>query len=152
MASSIIDTLSLTLFFTLLFFPNPTFSAQVPESSPSPSPQLPSSPAFLPNSPPAPPPEHKKSPTPAPSPAEHNKSPSPAPDAPADAGQENQTHLGDLPDEDGSGGMSGGKKFGIAVGVIIAGCAVGLAAVVYRKRQRNIRRANYSYTDRRDFL
>lgn len=173
MASIVIHNLSLTLFFALLFFPNPTFSANAPESSPSPSPQLPPgpispppisqspSPAF-PGSPPAPPLSRPApdSPSPAPSPAdgddddssEHEKSPSPGPIAAADAGQGDKTHLGDLDHGDDSEGMSGGKKAGIAMGVIAAGCVLGMATVVYNKRQQNIRRAQYSYTDRRDFM
>ncbi|XP_057782646.1 classical arabinogalactan protein 4-like [Salvia miltiorrhiza] len=158
MASIIIHSLSLTIFFALLFFPNPTFSADVPESSPSPSPMAP---APSPVSPPAPPPSRLSpdSPSPAPSPADevgdssnHKESPSPAPIAAADAGQGDKMHLGDLDHGDDSEGMSGGKKAGIAMGVIAAGCVVGIAAVVYKKRQQNIRRAQYSYTDRRDFM
>ncbi|KAL1558549.1 sulfated surface glycoprotein 185-like protein [Salvia divinorum] len=147
----------ITIFFALLFLPNSTFSAVAPQSSPSPSPPRaisPPPPAPEPShkSPPAPAPSHKSPPAPAPS---HKSPPAPAlspksspapPPAPADQGK--KTHLGDL---DESGGMSGGKKAGIAVGVIAAGCVVGLAAVVYKKRQRNIRRARYSYTDQRDF-
>lgn len=44
--------------------------------------------------------------------------------------------------------MSGGKKAGIAIGVIAAAAAVGLAAVVYKKRQENIRRSRYGYNAR----
>jgi hypothetical protein len=41
-------------------------------------------------------------------------------------------------------GMSGGKKAGVVVGVFSAVAVVGLAAVVYRKRQANIRRSRYA--------
>ncbi|PWA39916.1 hypothetical protein CTI12_AA566830 [Artemisia annua] len=54
--------------------------------------------------------------------------------------------------EGGSGGMSGGKKAGIVVGVVAAVCFVGLAGVLYNKRQQNIRRAEFSSAARREFL
>ena len=40
--------------------------------------------------------------------------------------------------------MSGGKKAGVVVGAFSAAAVVGLAAVVYRKRQANIRRSRYA--------
>ncbi|XP_047944268.1 classical arabinogalactan protein 1-like [Salvia hispanica] len=138
MASDLLPLI--TIFFALLLFPNSTFSAHAPQSSPSPSPQLAiSPPSMAPNSPPSRP--IPNSPSPAPFPrhedGDYEESPSPA------------AEQGDLEESEG---MSGGKKAGIAVGVIAAGCVVGMAAVVYKKRQRNIRRARYSYTDHTDFL
>lgn len=50
------------------------------------------------------------------------------------------------------GGMNGGKKAGIAVGVIAAACLVGLGGLVYKKRQDNIRRSQYGYAARRELL
>lgn len=41
------------------------------------------------------------------------------------------------------GGLSGGQKVGVAIGVVAVVALVGLSAVVYRKRQQNIRRASY---------
>ncbi|KAG6415410.1 hypothetical protein SASPL_122821 [Salvia splendens] len=138
----------ITIFFALLFLPNSTFSAHAPQSSPSPSPQRAiSPPPMAPTPSPASPPSRPipNSPSPAPFPrhedADHEESRSPAPVEAAD--------LGDLEESEG---MSGRKKAGIAVGVIAAGCVVGMAAAVYKKRQRNIRRGRYSYTDQRDFL
>lgn len=53
---------------------------------------------------------------------------------------------------EGSGGMKGGKKAGIVFGVAAAACVVGFGGVVYKKRQQNIRRAQYGYAARSDFL
>ncbi|KAK4351478.1 hypothetical protein RND71_030791 [Anisodus tanguticus] len=41
---------------------------------------------------------------------------------------------------------SGGKKAGIAVGVIAAICFVGLGALVYKKRQQNIQRTQFGHS------
>lgn len=66
---------------------------------------------------------------------------------------EDQSNAGDLDAKgDSSGGMSGGKKAGVAIGVISAACIVGLGALVYKKRQQNIRRAQYGSAARREFL
>ncbi|KAK4440742.1 hypothetical protein Salat_0409100 [Sesamum alatum] len=170
-------TVSLTIFYALLLFAHPIYSQDSPESSPSPSPEFPPgdisqppaspspSPA-LPISPPAPPPSDlaPNSPSPAPfpgedddAPYEQEKTPSPAP-APApvvvgDVRHEDQSNAGDLEtNDDSSGGMSGGKKAGVAIGVISAACVVGLGALVYKKRQQNIRRAQYGYAARGEFL
>ncbi|KAJ6403290.1 hypothetical protein OIU84_015240 [Salix udensis] len=51
-----------------------------------------------------------------------------------------------------SEGMSGGKKAGIAVGVIMAACLVGFGGLVYKKRQDNIRRTAYGHAARRELL
>ena len=48
----------------------------------------------------------------------------------------------------GGSGMSGGKKAGIAFGVIAAVAVVGLGALVYKRRQENIRRSRYGYNAR----
>ncbi|KAF7044858.1 hypothetical protein CFC21_054028 [Triticum aestivum] len=45
---------------------------------------------------------------------------------------------------DGEGEMNGGKKAGVVVGVFSAAAVLCLAAVVYRKRQANIRRSRYA--------
>lgn len=50
------------------------------------------------------------------------------------------------------GGMSGGKKAGIALGVILAAGVVVVGGLVYKKRQDNIRRAQYSYAARTELL
>ncbi|MFS7907356.1 hypothetical protein Hanom_Chr01g00070371 [Helianthus anomalus] len=54
--------------------------------------------------------------------------------------------------ESDSGGMSGGKKVGVAFGLIGAACFVGFGGVLYRKRQQNIRRARYSQSARLEFF
>lgn len=115
-------------------------------SAPSPSPEF--------NSPPAPPPDdlvefRANSPsTGSPSPSPSAESPSPAykGEMSADA-EEEEGEKGE-----GSGGMKGGKKAGIVFGVAAAACVVGFGGVVYKKRQQNIRRAQYGYAARSDFL
>ncbi|KAL0436436.1 UNVERIFIED_CONTAM: hypothetical protein Sradi_0351500 [Sesamum radiatum] len=171
--ASVIHTISLTLFFTLLLFPHLIFSQDLPQFSPSPSPEFPSgdfsqppspSPA-LPVSPPAPPPSDlaPNSPSPVPFPGEDDDdvpyeekkipTPAPAPVVVGDFRHEDQSNAGGLETtDDSSGGMSGGKKAGVAIGVISAACIVGLGALVYKKRQQNIRRAQYGSAARREFL
>lgn len=51
-----------------------------------------------------------------------------------------------------SGGMSSGKKAGIAVGVIVGAGVVVLGAFVYKKRRQNIERSQYGYAARRELL
>lgn len=79
-------------------------------------------------------------------------SPAPAPDVAADVSHDDRTTASDLKPNDDSGGMNGGKKAGITIGVISAACIVGVGAVVHKKRQRNIRRSQYSYVTRREIL
>ena len=120
--------------------PSPTPAHSPPVDSPSPAPA--SSP--LGSSPPAPTP-HADSP-PSASPA---SSPSPSPSPAAD-----EVNHARVKDDDGksSGGMSAGKKAGIAVGVIaVAGVGV-LGCMVYRKRRQNIQRSEYGYAARRELL
>ncbi|KAH6811045.1 hydroxyproline-rich glycoprotein family protein [Perilla frutescens var. frutescens] len=157
---SVINNLSLALFSVLLLlFSNAAFSAHSPESSPSPSPHLPPeansspppSPTFL-HSPPAPPPSAPTPDSASPAPSKHKKSQSSAPNVAADDGEADQSHVGDLESKEDSSGMSGGKKAGIAIGVIGGGCVVGAAAVLYKKRQQNIRRAQYGYAARGDYM
>ncbi|EXB74653.1 hypothetical protein L484_007659 [Morus notabilis] len=161
-------------FFTLLLLivcVGSAVSAQSPESAPSPAPALGAdspipvssaptvgapvsdSPTF---SPPSPPPETHapgSSPTssPPPSPStEKSPVPSPSPDA-SDINHSDMDVDGEVP-EGSSGGMSGGKKAGIAVGVLAAACLVGLGGFVYKRRQDNIRRSQYGYSARREIL
>ncbi|PKA59257.1 hypothetical protein AXF42_Ash001351 [Apostasia shenzhenica] len=44
-----------------------------------------------------------------------------------------------------NGGMNGGKKAAVAIGVAVGAALVGIGAVVYKKRQVNIRRARYGF-------
>ncbi|KAL3530576.1 hypothetical protein ACH5RR_009898 [Cinchona calisaya] len=127
-------------------------SVPSPQPTPSPSPNL--------NSPPAPPPADsapESSPSPAPAPgtnSTHTKEKSPEP-APSDATDTSHEGSGDLesPDEsNSSGGMSRRKKAGIAIGVIASVSVVGIGALVYRKRQQNIRRSQFGYAARREIL
>lgn len=110
--------------------PSPPPENQAPGSSPDSSPS---------SSPPSPSPASEKSPVPTPSP---------------DANDVNPSHINvnGEEQEESSGGMSGGKKAGIAVGVIAAACLVGLGGFVYKKRQNNIRRSQYGYAARREIL
>lgn len=70
----------------------------------------------------------------------------------ADVNHEDQTNASDLETKDDSGGMSGGKKAGIGIGVVAAACIVGVGALVYKKRQQNVRRSQYGYAARGEFL
>ncbi|KAL6516661.1 hypothetical protein OROGR_019966 [Orobanche gracilis] len=167
---SIIHALSTTLLFAFILSARRTFSADSSVSSPSPSPHPPtdviSPPPFtpspspaVPNSTPAPPPSDlaPNSPSPAPSPGDNTaarkKSPSPEPAVAGDISHEDQSSGADLETkDDSSGGMSGGKKTGVAIGVIAAVCIVGVGTVVYKKRQKNIQRSQYGYAGRRDML
>ncbi|XP_009592134.1 uncharacterized protein LOC107796385 [Nicotiana tabacum] len=172
--------LSVTLLFAVLSIQH-CICADTPESSPSPAPEAggdvvsppptsaaPESPAPSPladviSSPPSPPPtDRSPDSAPAPSPGEadddatSNESPSPSPaPAPSDVVASDISHESTAEaNESSSGdGMNGGKKAGVAIGVIAAACVVGLGALVYKKRRQNIRRAQFGYAARRsDFL
>ncbi|XP_054813607.1 vegetative cell wall protein gp1 [Prosopis cineraria] len=145
--------------------PSPSVSSPAPSPSSSPldSSSAPSvdAPDFAPASsplglsPPAPSLDSKtpaSSPSPSPSPSP-SLTPSPAPE-PADDGVVSHTGVSDeegLADSS-SGGMNAGKKTGVALGVIAAAGVVVMAALVYRKRQQNIRRSQYGYAARREIL
>ncbi|XP_073273767.1 uncharacterized protein [Primulina huaijiensis] len=157
------QTRFLALFFSAFLLLVHPFSAAAPEYSPSPPPQSPAgvlspppdtpapSPANRHYSPPAPPPQGP-SPSPAPSPgADEQKSLPPVPVGNGGVNHENQTNA-DESDDGSSGGMSGGKKAGIAIGVIGVASLVGIGAFVYKKRQQNLRRSEYGYAARREFL
>lgn len=162
-------SLALLLAFSLVGF---AVSQQSPETSPSPSPELgadsppplaPSpydaSPANTPSisSPPGPPPadlaqDFSPTPTPSPSPSPSTtKPPARAPSVLSDTGHvssDSNGHEG----KDSSGEMSGAKKGGIAVGVVLAAGLVVLGGFVYKKRRDNIRRSQYGYAARREIL
>ncbi|KAL0927314.1 hypothetical protein M5K25_001476 [Dendrobium thyrsiflorum] len=53
---------------------------------------------------------------------------------------------------DSGGGMNGGKKAVVAIGAVAGVALVGVGALIYKKRQDNIRRARYGYATRRDLL
>lgn len=125
--------------------PSPSLSPQSPAYSPSPSPSVPPpspAPASSPlgSSPPAPSPMNPPS-----------YGPSPAP-SPADSTSINHRGVNGRTEHPSGGGMSGSKKAGIALGVIIAASVIMLAGMVYKKRQQNIRRSQYSYATRGDIL
>lgn len=133
--------------------PSPEHPADSPAPSPGPvsvsahhAPEISSI-----SSPPAPPPSDLSS---APSPSPPAPSPAPAP-APAEVSDLNHSNIN--ADGVGSsggdeGGMSGGKKAGIALGVILAAGVVVVGGLVYKKRQDNIRRAQYGYAARTELL
>lgn len=114
------------------------------------------------SSPPAPPPETEAS---APAPVSGPGSSPPA-SLPSESGvpapspsEISDINHNDMDEEGGEGvessddgGLSGGKKAGIAVGVIAAACLVGLGGFVYKKRQDNVRRSQYGYAARREML
>ena len=158
----------------LLAFVEFTVSVNPPESSPpspaptsdddahSPSAPVPSpggpAPANGPvaSSPPAPPagapaPASSQAPSPPPF-ADKPPVPSPAPSNASDINHSDVNAHGGETEHSSGEGMSGGKKAGIAVGVIAAAVMVGIGGVVYKKRQENMRRSQYSYTARREIL
>ncbi|XP_023520008.1 classical arabinogalactan protein 5-like [Cucurbita pepo subsp. pepo] len=144
-------------------------SVDFPAESPAPPPQTgadsppPRSPSRI-SSPPAPSPRNApvssppspplsdlapgSSPTPPPPPS---SSPSPPPSEASDISR-NNVSKNDESDEESKNGMSGAKKFGIAIGVIAAVALIGFGGLVYKKRQDNIRRSRYGYTARRELL
>ncbi|CAJ1979309.1 unnamed protein product [Sphenostylis stenocarpa] len=113
-----------------------------PASHPSPA-ESPQSPSPTPNSNDSPP-----SPTPQNS---HSPSPAPSPDGEDNDGV-NRADLAGNSGKSSSGGMSSGKKAGVAVGVIVAAGVVVLGAFVYKKRRQNIQRSQYGYAARRELL
>nr|XP_043611882.1 proline-rich receptor-like protein kinase PERK1 [Erigeron canadensis] len=86
----------------------------------------------------------------SPSPALPNtpSSLAPGPTEASDVGDMKSEERKESPDK----GMSGGKKVGVAFGLIAAACFVGFGGVLYRKRQDNIRRARYSQSARLEFF
>ncbi|KAJ0476967.1 hypothetical protein HanHA300_Chr13g0483181 [Helianthus annuus] len=120
--NTFIHLLAVTLLFTL--YVSPSVSSDPAGKSPAPAPQLGS------DDPVSPPVPSAVSPSAGSPPSPPNE-------------EENKSS---------SGGMSGGKKAGIAIGVIAAACVVGFGGVLYKKRQQNIRRAEFSSAARREFL
>ncbi|KAK9058589.1 hypothetical protein SSX86_023431 [Deinandra increscens subsp. villosa] len=120
-----------------------------PSDPPSPPPQSGSDdsislPSSSPDSPPPVPPPSNRSPD------DPDRSPSPSPSEAGDATAETESE--DRNESPASGGMSGGKKVGIAFGLTAAACFVGFGGVLYRKRRENIRRARYSQAARLEFF
>ncbi|PHT45248.1 hypothetical protein CQW23_14406 [Capsicum baccatum] len=120
--------------------PAPESGADVPSQSVTPAP----SPSSNLTSPPAPPPSDFP-PAPSSVNATSKESPSPAPTpAPNSEVASDISHASTEESKESSGGgMTSGKKAGIAVGVIAAVCFVGLGALVYKKRQQNIQRSQF---------
>ncbi|XP_059311352.1 early nodulin-20-like [Lycium ferocissimum] len=170
-----VHVLCMTFLFTILSIQQ-CICSHTPENSPSPAPapvpesggdlsspppiaETPESPSSSPlSSPPAPPPADRSpysSPAPSPMDGEFlpTFTPSPAP-APSDSFASDISHetTVDVNESSSGDGMNGGKKAGVAFGVIAAACVVGLGALVYKKRRQNMRRAQFGYAARRDFL
>ncbi|XP_026427424.1 proline-rich receptor-like protein kinase PERK10 [Papaver somniferum] len=100
------------------------------------------SPAAILTSPPSPPPSEdvsSKNTSSSPSPLQSD-SPSPSPES--DVGNVTKKSS-PPPPSSSSSSISSGKKAGIVVGVLIGAVLVGLGGFVYKKRQDNIRRAQY---------
>ncbi|XWS28953.1 hypothetical protein CRYUN_Cryun25bG0115700 [Craigia yunnanensis] len=95
-------------------------------------------------------------PAPSPSDQEQGKSPAsspaPSPDEASDINHSNINADGSEEMIGSDGGMSGRKKTGIVVAVVVAACLVGFGGLVYKKRQDNIRRSQYQYAARREIL
>ncbi|XP_022846410.1 proline-rich receptor-like protein kinase PERK12 [Olea europaea var. sylvestris] len=160
-----IQILTLVLFFTFVFCINKVFSADPPENSASSSQHPPADalsppPDLSPATPlqsPSPAPSASLSPPPGPPPSglspalsptltnssAPHKSPTPAP-APSVAGdaEVNASNVESEPDSS-SGGLNSGQKAGVAVAVVASACIVGVGALVYKKRQQNVRRSQY---------
>ncbi|KAM3399096.1 mucin-1 isoform X1 [Capsicum galapagoense] len=169
MVSMILRALCFSIFFAILCIqqqcvcvvllensPSPApvaggdLGSKTPSSAPSPSPS-PSPLVDNVNSPPAPTPvDHSPNAAPASSPVEGADATPPSDVAASDISHEKTTTTAEVDEDDG--GMDGGKKAGVAFGVIAAMCVVGLGALVYKKRRQNIRRAQFGYAARRDFL
>ncbi|KAK1429135.1 hypothetical protein QVD17_11338 [Tagetes erecta] len=152
--NKLIYLLPFTLLFTLTISSDPATLSPAPppllgsdDSPPLPSP----SPSTA--SPPSPPPASDLPPAPASLPSDLPKTPSisPAPET-ADAGDLSTNVKSEEPSNSSSGGMSAGKKAGIAIGVIAAACVIGFGGLLYKKRQQNIRRAEFSSAARTEFL
>ncbi|KAK4709319.1 hypothetical protein R3W88_030244 [Solanum pinnatisectum] len=132
---------------------------KTPSPSPSPLANVSSPPDHSTNSAPAPAPAPSPvsgdNATPSPDSAPVAEPPSPSP-APSDVVASDKSHESTTAEVDESsssdGGMNGGKKAGVAFGVVAAACVVGLGTLVYKKRRHNIRRAQFGYAARRDFL
>ncbi|XP_058780110.1 alpha carbonic anhydrase 8-like [Vicia villosa] len=134
--------------------PSPLSSPESPSPSPLSLPESPSpSPANTPSryyppsisplasSPPAPPPSN---------PSPFSSTPAPSPE---DSTLINHIGLDEKTDDDSSAeGMSGSKKAGIAIGIIVAASVLMLAGMVYKKRKQNLRRNQYIYGVRRDIM
>ncbi|KAM7522341.1 hypothetical protein LguiA_012243 [Lonicera macranthoides] len=127
-------------------------------SSPSPQPESDSdfdspppdlAPAFSPPSPSqVPAPEFSISPSPASSLANDT----PAAPVPATEVASDITYVNADDNREKHSSSSGGQKAGIAIGVIVGACVVGVGGKVYKKRRDNIRRSRYGYSARGDFL
>ncbi|KAE8670442.1 Disulfide isomerase L-2 isoform 1 [Hibiscus syriacus] len=95
-------------------------------------------------------------PAPSPSDLELGNSPASSPAPPpydaSDIVHGNINAEGSEEEAGGDGGISGGKKAGAVIAVVAAACLVGLGGLVYKKRQENIRRAQYGYALRREIL
>ncbi|CAL9164419.1 unnamed protein product, partial [Musa hybrid cultivar] len=94
------------------------------------------------------PPSEVSSPAPTPTPS---ATPRPAP-VPSNEEIRSGEDADQAGEDVGGGGMSGGKKAGIAVGVIMAAAVLAAGVVLYKKRQENIRRSRYGYATQRDML
>ncbi|XP_059664418.1 vegetative cell wall protein gp1-like [Cornus florida] len=144
-------------------YPAPAPAPRLAAKSPSPlslSPEARSpvspSPSTGISSPPAPPPSVPgpgSSPTPSLAPSPANTSPAPVPSPINDhiVSVKNAMNA-DAGEAESSGGAKGGHTAGMVFGVIAAACLVGFGGLVYKKRQDNIRRAQFGYTARRDLL
>lgn len=123
------------------------------DSTPSPSPapaNTPSHSLSAPSHPPASSP--LVSSPPAPSPLNPSPISAPAP-SPEDSTSLNHIDVDEKTEESSTeGGMSGSKKAGIAIGIIVAASVLMLAGMVYKKRQQNLRRNQDNYGVRRDII
>nr|GMD32086.1 cyclin-dependent kinase inhibitor 1C-like [Ipomoea batatas] len=121
----------------------PAPSPGLGSSARTPSPHNPTLPPY-PTPPPVPKPTFPPSPTPPPTP---NATPPPhQPPVDPHSGPKQETP----PESGSSGGLSGGQKAGIVIGVFAAAGAGWVGWRIYKKRRGNIRRARFGYQARSD--
>ncbi|XAR59965.1 hypothetical protein NMG60_11033162 [Bertholletia excelsa] len=150
-----------TMFLLALLSVHVALRADPTQAAPSPAPAPASNAASPPPANPSPTPTPTPTPTPSPSPSAGSSS-SPAPSPRGHAPDSSPSPSGTVTSRSGvspvgegkksSGGLTSGQKAGIAIGVIAALGVVVVGAIVYRKRQQNIRRSQYGYAARRELL
>lgn len=122
--------------------PNPSSGAPAPVDPPTNLQPISSPPA-------PPPPDVAPSSSPTPTPLENSPAPAPSQDA---GDLSHKVTGGNESTESSSRGMSGGRKAGIAIGVMLAAGLVVVGGFVYKKRRDNVRRSQYGFAARREIL
>lgn len=132
MARLVVLTTLYCLFSLLVLSLYTDFPTFVDSIAPAPAP----APPPFNQSPPPPPPVTV---APLPPPVKPATNPPPPPPKPVDT-------------KKGSGGLNGGQKAGIVIGVMLGTGLMVFGALVYKKRRSNIRRRRFGYAARDTFL